>query len=73
MASQVQVQTREATAVRKASDARLLQAMREAARIVSRGLRADGNGGTWARGYAAGAGRYTSATVRACVLTAWGS
>jgi len=68
-------QTREQTAVAKASRARLLADMRAAARLVH-AARFDGGfsfNPTWTRGYILGACEYASATRRACLLTAFGA
>lgn len=69
--------TREDAAVRKASKARLLADMRDAARIISRVYAADSDRAlprhtSWARGYVLGrADGANSLSLRACLLTAF--
>ena len=58
-------------AARKASKARLLDAMREAARIVA-AAQVGAPARTWSRAYILGAADCSSDVVRACLFSAWG-
>ncbi len=66
---EMMIMTREQIAVRKASKARLLADMRQAALIV-KGL---GQPDQWSQGYLFGATHHASFTLAACLLTAFGA